>query len=508
MESRQTLQRLKGKLTRHPGDVQAWFKLGTAYAALQDHREAAATFGKILVLDPGMWEAWSAKGHAHHMLRQYPEAVDCYVKALQLNQGSASIRNSLASLLKRLGQLPLAEQFLREAIQIQPDYKEAINNLGNVYRAMGRHEEAQGCFQKTLALGNDCADVWNNLGLVYKDQMRLDEAIACYERALAFPNSDPNAPFNYAIALLQAGRMEEGWAWYEKRWLLEPLRVRRAPYDDRYPEWKGEVLNGRRLLVWSEQGLGDLIQMVRYLRLLQERWPEVRVILRAEAVFGRLFKDLAGMDAFNRKTDDLPEADFHLPAMSLPARFATDHDSIPAQVPYLVADPQLVESWKKRLGLSKGRLRVGLIWESGAAGVGQGDFDRASRSLSGPDLKRLVRDLPVDFVRLQLGGSLDAAALGLALVDPTPGIEDFADTAAIIASLDGVVSVDTAGAHLAAALGKPTWTLMRFAGGNLFPGFGASMPWYPTMRLIRQSKPKDWTGALDQVRGELKGCAR
>ncbi|MDA8094511.1 MAG: tetratricopeptide repeat-containing glycosyltransferase family protein [Betaproteobacteria bacterium] len=507
-ESHDAVRRLKRKLARAPGDASAWFDLGTAYAATKDHRQAAESFGEAVSLQPRLWEAWAAKGREHHLLRDYPQAFDCYVKALQLNNASPSIRNNLASLLKVLGELRLAEQCLLEAIEIKPDYREAMNNLGNVYREMRRYREAETSLKKSLSLGNDCADVWNNMGLVYKDQMRLDEALTCYERALAFPDYDPSLPFNYAIALLQAGRMQEGWRWYEERWLLEPLRMRRAPYDQQYPEWGGEPLSGKRLVVWSEQGLGDLIQMVRYLPLLKERWPDAEVILRAEDVFQRLFRNLSGMDAFSAKSAGLPAADFHLPAMSFPARFNTMVDTIPNVVPYLRPDPELIAVWRRRLGERSGKWRVGIIWESGAVGVGQTDFDRASRSLSGAELQHLFEGTPFEYVRLQLGGSLDPEDLGITCIDPTPEITDFADTSAIMMNIDCVVSVDTAGAHLAAALGLPTWTLMRFSGGNLFPGTGEEMPWYPNMRLVRQHAPGDWTSAIARLREELLEFAR
>lgn len=501
------IQQLKKQALRQRHLPGPWFELATVCGAQGLIEEAAEAYEQLGKLQPQNWQVWFFLANQQYALGRYPQALDHYLKAMQLNQGSWEVRNNLAVLLKLLGERQLAEKCLLEALDLKPDYLEAIANLGNLYRDQQQFDKAHLCFDTALEIKPDSAELLTNLGLLHKEQGQLDEAIAVYRRAVAQPSYPPELPYNYAIALIQSGDFRQGFAWYEKRWLIPRLNARRQLFDAVLREWQGEFLGGKTLLVWNEQGLGDMIQMARYLPLWKAHYHDCRIILCVDPSLVRLFAGLPGADSVVGMNQALPQADYHLSAMSFPFRLHTEIETIPHPEPYLRANDALRAVWAERLGPKGDRPRVGIVWQSGQSGVGQQALDRQSRSLAPDVLAQLLRLCPVEWINLQVGeDEIPAEVSGLMRHLPQ-AIGDFADSAAILSSLDALVSVDTAASHLGAALGIPTWVLMRATGGNLFPAEGECMPWYRAMTVLRQRTLYDWQPVIAEVAERLHGLA-
>lgn len=273
----------------------------------------------------------------------------------------------------------------------------------------------------------------------------------------------------------------------------------------RYREraWQGQDLGQQHLLVWAEQGLGDTLQMVRFLPSLQQRYPAARITLACQTACLRLFRQLDGI-TLTPLEDAPPAHDWQLPLMSLPLQLDITLDTL-SNRPYLQADPALLAAWDKRLPpLQPGRLRVGIVWETGSWGVGIADHGRQNKSIPLATFLPLLDNQQADFVSLQLG-TLPAELQGRVYA---PQISDFADTAAIIDQLDLIISVDTSVVHLAGALGKPVWVMMRAESAPFFMAQGETSPWYASMHIWRQSSPGDWSPLIVSVAKTLRQLPR
>lgn len=496
---------LKKEASRQRHQPECWTRLALAAAAAGVPDEARDAWLQVTRLQPGNALAWFGLANQCQALGQYPEALDHYTRALTLNPQAWDIRNNLAILLKRLGERGLAEQLLLEAIDLKPDYVEAMTNLGNLYRDERAFDKARLCLEHALGLAPDSADILTNLALLERAEGRLDAALATYRRALDLPGRPVELPFNHAIALIQSGDFRQGFAWYEQRWDLPRLAAKRQPYDARMPAWQGEYLGGKTLLVWNEQGLGDMIQMARFVPEWKTRHPQCRVLLRVDPSLVRLLGALPGVDAVLGTDQPMPAADFHLSAMSFPFHFRLEATDIPARGGYLRADAALAARAGERLPPRRGRPRIGVVWQSGQPSIGQEAQDRAGRSLP-PDVLAAVLDgCDADWIALQVGGDPLPEALA-ARMTAAGALADFADTAAVLVQLDALVSVDTAAAHLGGALGVQTFVLMSALGGNLFPAEGEAMPWYDSVHLLRQRVLHDWSEVLTALGVRLACC--
>jgi tetratricopeptide (TPR) repeat protein len=319
---------------------------------------------------------------------------------------------------------------------------------------------------------------------------RLDDAIAAYDRAIEIQPDLAVAKFNKALALLLTGRFEEGWPLYESRVVQGRLSLPQPPWLG------GKEIGGRTVLLHSEQGLGDTLQFCRYANLVKDK--QARVVLRVPASLAGLVATLQGVDAVVSEFDALPEFDEHCPLLSLPMAFGTRLDSIPGPSPYLFSRPERREFWSRRLG-EKGGLRVGLAW-SGTWCATYG----YNRSIP---LEELLRHLPAGptYVCLQKDvRAIDQAALDSSDIrDLRDEIRDFEDTAALCDLMDLVISIDTSVAHLAGALGRPTWVLLACVPDWRWLLDREDCPWYPTARLYRQPEPGKWSPILEQAAADL-----
>jgi tetratricopeptide (TPR) repeat protein len=336
-----------------------------------------------------------------------------------------------------------------------------------------------------------------NLGYVLGEQGRSQEALRCYESILAAFPACAEARYNRAAHLLRAGDFRAGFTDYEARFVAMKSVDQRV-YSQ--PRWNGSLLQGRSILVYCEQGFGDALQFSRYVPLLAEQGA--RVILEVQRPLVSLLASIKGVERVVAKSDTPPSTDFHIPLLSLPYIFGTTLETVPASVPYITPPETFVTAWRKQTGAEAGILRVGLAW----AGK---ERPYPNRSCPPEYLAPLLAVNGTRFYSLQIG-ERDRLPLppelAVQVIDLTGGIENFADTAALIANLDLVITIDTAVAHLAGALGKPVWVLLPAVADWRWLDGRDDSPWYPGMRLFRQSRPNDWANVVGQAARAL--CER
>lgn len=423
---------------------------------------------------------------------RWQEAAGAYRKTIALWPDNADAHANLGSVLQELGQLEGAENCFRQAIAREPGFAEAHTNLGNVMRELGQLEGAEACGRRAIALAPGFAEAHCNLGATLSRQGRMDEAIACTRHALVLQPDLASAHHNLALALLARGDMAEGWAEYEWRWRTPRMRGAQRVFVQ--PQWQGEAAPGRVLLIHAEQGFGDTLQFCRYAALAAARG--LRVIMEAQEPLVRLLQGLPGVEQVIAQGATPQRFDLHIPMLSLPRVFDTEIETIPAAPSYLHADAAMATAWRERLAGSLG-LRVGLVW----AGSPYLAADR-QRSLPPAQLAPLFAVPGVKFFSLQKSGP--AAPADFPMCDFMPEMEDFSATAALIANLDLVISVDTAIAHLAAGLGRPVWLMNRFDSCWRWFANRQDSPWYPTMRIYRQIRPDDWDYVVTEIARDIQ----
>ena len=475
-----------------PADPEAHNNLGLALARQGKLDEAVASYQESLRLKPNYPEAHSNLGNALQEQGRLDEAVASCQQALRLKPDSAEAHHNLGIVLAKQDKLDEAMASFQQTLRLKPDYPEAHHNLGIVLGKQDKLDEAMASFQQTLRLKPDYPDAHNNLGLVLGRQGRLDEAVACYQQAVQLKPDYPEAHWNLALGWLQMGRFEQGWAGYEWRWKCKEFGSL-PPFQP--PLWDGSSLDGRTILVHAEQGLGDTLQFIRYVPSLHQRGG--RVILMCQPPLVRLLTRSPGIERLLAHGDPVPEFDVHTPLLSLPRLLGTTLESVPADVPYLDAEPQLVEAWRHRLGSYPG-FKVGIVWQ------GNPKF-RLDRLRSAPltEFAPLARVPGVHLFSLQKGpGAEQLAPLTdrFPVTDLGSNLDDFVDAAAVLKNLDLVISVDTAIAHLAGALGIPVWVALPFAPDWRWLMGREDSPWYPTMRLFRQDRAGDWAGVFAEIR--------
>jgi len=504
-----------------PRFPEALNNLGVALQETGALNEAVDVFREAVRARSDYVEAFSNFGNALQRAGQTSEAISILQRAVELGPTTPELHYNLAIALQRDGKVDQAIGEFRIALNLRADYPDALNNLGTALHEKAHFDEAIEVYRRAIALRPDIADVHNNLGRALKELGRLDEAIDAYRQAISlkqsfgeahsnlgtalvqagqvdaavshFENALPqastalDAQWNYALALLLRGDFERGWPKYEVR-----NRRNAAAIDPRLLAkfWDGSNLAGRRILLLGEQGLGDTIQFIRYVPLIEQIGGDVRIV--CQPPLRTLFATQFGAGRVSTFEQPLPAFDVCCPLMSLPHLLGTTEQTIPRNVPYLRADPDLGKVWSHRLSDRAG-FRIGLAW----AGNPTFGNDR-NRSIPAPMFAPLRDVAGVTFVSLQKGPTTSATT-NLALLDFTSDLNDFADTAAAIANLDLVISVDTAVAHLAGALAKPVWTMIPFAPDWRWQLHRTDSPWYPTMRLFRQPRRGDWESVIRSV---------
>ena len=489
-------------LALDPDNADAWHLLGVIAHQIGEIGAAADLIGQALRIQPSNPGLLNDLGNALADLGRLEEAERSYIDALALDPGYAPAHYNLGTALQALGRLEEAERSYRQASLLKPDYCEAHNNLGNLLKDSGRLDEAESSYRSALALSPGFADAHNNLGIVLQMLGKRDEAERSYRRALELAAADPRIGMNHAILALLRGDYERGLQHYESRFLGANAKTvagfrQMLGRLDGIQWWRGE--EGGCLLIWTEQGFGDSIMMLRYLPQLKQRGAG-RVTVYCEPELVRMICALPGVDGVISKEHALAPGGFdrHCPAMSLPLRFGTRLDTIPRTVPYLHVPAESSRSWADRLARID-RPRVGLVWAGGAILA-----EDQRRSIGLDQFARLLQVPGASFVSLQKGAArAQLRQLGQGIVDRMDDCADFLDTAALVTNLDLVISVDTAVAHLAGALGKPVWLLNRFESEWRWLLDRDDSPWYPTMRIFRQTRRGDWDEVIERVAAAL-----
>lgn len=415
-----------------------------------------------------------------------------------------------AALFERCMQLADNAQFdracdcYRRLLELDPRHSKACNNLGILHQRRGDLAAATQCFNDSIRFDPGLAEPHVNLGNLMDIQGDPDAAARHYRRALEIDPGHAHAHRCLAQALLAMGQYESGWEEYEWRWRAGDPQFRPPPFQQ--PLWDGsQDIAGKRVLLHAEQGFGDAIQFIRYATLVAARGAKVFVI--CDAALRTLLQTVPGVESVVEPGRVLPGFEFHAPLMSLPKAFRTTVESIPVQVPYVFPDPGLVEAWRGRLSGQAGRLKIGLAWAGRPTFVAAG-----MKSCPLERLAALLDTADCAFFSLQKGeAAADLKRLvggGAPVADYTDALHDFADTAALIAALDIVISIDTAAAHVAGALGKPVWVLLAAVPDWRWLPRAGALKWYPTARLFRQRTAGAWESVVAEVRQALQHEAR
>jgi tetratricopeptide (TPR) repeat protein len=475
----------RASLAVRPDQPEGLHLLGLLGATAGDVAAAARCIAAAATLRPDEARYWGDLGACLYQLGRMEDALAALRRALALAPDRAPTLDCLGLVRAARGDAAGAEAAYRAALRLQPDAAGTRTNLGNLLREQGHLDEAILHLRAALALRPGAPDALHNLAVALAAAGELSEAEALCRAALARDPTHADAHYTLGTTLLLGGRLREGFAGFAWRWRRRGFAPPRA-FEQ--PAWRGEELSGRTLLLHAEHGLGDAIQMLRFVPGIAAR---SRVLLEVPAPLARLAAPLAPVIV---RGGALPAFDVQCSLMDLPGVLAVDLDAIPASVPYLAPPEAAVAAWRRELTGLPG-LRVGLAW----AGNPRYPAD-ARRSLPPARLAALADVAGASFVSLQKDA---AAAPPLSLFDRTAALHDLADTAALIATLDLVIAVDSAVAHLAGALGRPVWLLNRFDTCWRWLRARADSPWYPTMRIFRQARPGDWDGVLAEVRAAL-----
>jgi tetratricopeptide (TPR) repeat protein len=481
--------------------------LAFAYNAVRRFKEGLASANRALALQTDFVDALNNRGNALAGLDAPAEALVSFDRALKLRPEFALTWSNRACVLRDLGRPGDALASCDQAIALQPDYADAWSNRANALSDLNRPQDAQQSYQRALEFAPAFADAWNNLGLTLVDLNQHEQALQSYEHALTLSPEFAEAHWNESLCLLQLGRLEEGWQKYEWRWKRNRIKASQRVFEQ--PLWLGDFsIAGKTILLHAEQGLGDTLQFCRYAALVTGLGA--KVVLEAPSELIRLLTNLDGVTQLIEQGQPLPPFDCHCPLLSLPLAFKTELASIPGTTPYLFADQQASQRWAERIAhdAEGDGLKVGLVWAGGSRPhVAELRKNDARRSITLDALRPILEVPHVRFYSLQKGPAAQQLAqtpeLGQQMVDYSAELADFADTAALVANFDLVISVDTAVAHLAGALGKPVWILNRFDTCWRWMLERQDSPWYPSAQLFRQPVLGDWDKAIQSARAAL-----
>lgn len=468
---------------------------------MQRYGDAVTAQKQLITLRPFQGELRLQLARLLILDNRAEEAVEALYDLLAMQPLSVHAYTNLGVALRRLGRLDDATTAYRTALGFAPDDTGLLSNLGIVLQDQFLYPEAMDCFQRALVRQPDSATTHLNLSVAYREEMRIAESVESARAAVRYDPTLAAAHTALAVSLLMQGKYEEGLAEYE--WRSRMADFPSPQRDFTSPVWDGSGGPGRTLLVHDEQGVGDALQFVRYLPVLKERG--FTVILECNGQLVRLLGRMPGVDQVIGRFQPPPPHDAHVSLLSLPHLMGARIDNVPANVPYLATEPELQAQWAGRLSGVAG-LKVGLVW------AGNPEFK--ADHLRSPGLRsfRPLLDLPgISFFGLQKGpGRKDLDMIGplpARFTDLGPEITDFADTAAIMANLDLIITSCTGPAHVAGGLGRPTWTVLPFSPDWRWLAVGEDTFWYPTMRLFRQDARGDWAPVISRVADALAAKA-
>jgi Flp pilus assembly protein TadD len=495
----EALESFDAALALVPNSAELCNSRGNALRRLKRLPEALASYERAIALAPELAAAWNNRGLVLQAMRRFEEAAVSYRRALELQPQLAEGYNNLGTVECVLGRPAAALSSFRRALELEPRLRGVHANLGNALRDLGQPAAALAEHELAVREEPRAAASHCNRGNALHDLGRLGEAIASYDQAIALDSGYAQAYFNKSVCLLLAGEFAQGLPLYEWR---KQLPDAAAPLPG-VPVWHGtEEIAGRTLLIYADQALGDTLQFCRYARLAQQRGACVTL-----SVQPRLRELLASLDSGVRVIgwEDAPgRCDYQCALLSLPLAFGTALEKIPAAVPYLCADPRRIAHWRERLG--RAGFKVGIAW--------QGSRNRIDVGRSAPlsMFSRLASVPGVRLISLQKGAGPDPPDAKGPPLERLAGLDEgpqaFLDSAAVMVHLDLVITSDTALGHLAGALGRPIWVALKYVPDWRWLERRADSPWYPGMRLFRQSSPGDWEGVFAAILAALVQCAQ
>lgn len=483
-------------LRMQPDHADALHFLGIIEDRAMNHTRAIELIAKAIVLNPTNPACYLNMGNAQSNLKQFDAAIASYNSAIQLMPDYALAYVGRGAALEKQSQFDEAVASFDAAISLNPGLMPAHYNRGNTLRAMRKFEAAIASFDAAIALDRNLAAAYLNRGSTQWDLRQLDEAVLSFDEAIAAKPDYAEAYRNKAAVLLTMGVYDQGWKLYEWRWKLNGIsrKYQNAPQ----PLWLGsESIQGKTILLYAEQGLGDSIQFCRYAELVAALGA--RVVMEMPTPLIALFRTLKGVDELVATGEPLPEFDYQCPLLSMPLAFNTTLESIPNNGAYLRSDAAKLLEWSKRLGDRK-RTRVGLVW--------RGNKNYADDHLRSFSLAAILPYLPDGFEYISLQKDIEVE--DRATLDDHTNIRsfedyltDFTDTAALCDLMDLVISVDTGVAHLSGALGKPTWVMLPFISEWRWLMDRSDSPWYSSVKLYRQPAAFDWPTVFNQINSDL-----
>lgn len=487
-------------LQTDPNQADAWHLLGVAASQAGRHDAAADCINRAIALNPKAAAFYGNLGNVYTSLGKLEDAVNVFQQALRLKPDFVEAQLNLGIALRDQGQLESALASFQQALRQQPQNPIAHNNLGVVYREQGKLEAAVDSYRRALQWNPNFADAYNNLANALNDLGRIEESIVSYQQAIRLKPDYAEAHLSLATALLLTGRLKEGWAEYEWRFVCRRPELPEFPQ----PRWDGSPLNGRTIVLYGEQGFGDKLQFMRYAPLVKARGG--RVVVACNKALLPILSRCAGIDEFVPVPDGkLPAFDVYSPLLSLPGILGTTLETIPAEIPYLFADPELVQAWKQKLN-GTAKFKVGIVWQGSKYSKGG-----RGRTIALQHFAPLGKVPGIQLYSLQCGAGTEelAAMQGQLQIDDFEGRLDtvtgpFMDTAAVMRNLDLVITADTSIGHLAGGLGVPVWVAVPFVPDWRWFGDFKTTAWYPTMRLFRQERMGDWDGVFERIAEELK----
>ena len=476
-----------------PQNAKIWLDLSSSFGALNRYEDALHSCDQALALNKNYPEVWLNKGSAYNELKQYDQALNCYNQALEIKSDYLDALFSKGVVLEKLNQKQEAIFFYNKAIELDPSYAKAWLNKGNVLNYLTQYQEALNCFNRAIELQSDYADAWANKSIALYELKRFKDAINCCDKAIAIDPEQLDCYWNKAFAHLMLGNFSEGWTNYEYRWSRKDAEQNPYPHLSRPNSL--EELVGRRIIVWPEQGFGDIFQFARYIPILIDLG--VHVTFEVQQPLFSLFQnqypcDLVIKGSFNE------EVDYQIPLASLPLLLKTTSDSIPADIPYIRMAPEKVDEWKNKLPLSKDRLNIGI------ACSGNINFDLKhgnKRPIPLENFAELAKQHNVFLIQKEIRETDQIALQNFGMIHPLGDlINSFEDTAAIIENMDLIISIDTSLVHLAGALGKKMLVLLSWSPDWRWLNEGSNSLWYPSALLIRQQSIGDWQSVMEQVK--------
>lgn len=527
---RRSIELIRAALAGDPDDPDTLNSLAQSALGEGDTDLARDCCRRVMSLRPDSAAAHHRFGKVLEQRGDWEEAEQSYRQAISLLKDSPEFHTSLARLQNKLGAFKEAVKSCQRALALDPEKFETYVELGNALTGLGNYRMSAAAFRRALALKPGSASAVYGLGDILQKQGNLAAAADAYLCALKLAPSMTNAHLQLGVLSLQQGEWERAFGYFEQVRKFDPASAEAAAfegifhllhgnfplgwkdYENRWgttyglrharrfsqPVWRGEKLKGSRILLHAEQGMGDTLQFIRYVPLVAARGGTV--FLEVQPRLRRLLAETPGAEKVVARGDSLPEFDWQCPLLSLPLAFGTDLNTIPKSVPYVIPPPGQVDVWRQRL--KSDGLRIGLVW----GGNPKHPHD-CRRSIRLEQLAPLANLSGTAFFSLQMGTPADQLKRmrpRVRIVDLQNEQRDFTDTAAIVASLDLVISIDTSVAHLAGAIGKPVWILLAKSPDWRWMLDREDSPWYPTARLFRQPSVGNWHEVVARVERELR----